>query len=241
MLQTFPIINFRLSTHNPNYWTFDQLPVRLKVLKLNSENFEWKKNKHIFFQENAFNSLKLGDTISHKLGQWSRSSLVLVNACYLFKVKPSPEPIKLSVTIIIFNENLFEIQTFSFKKMSLKLSSAKYQPFCIGLNVLTATISHFFGFVLSRSSMLLTPHDIVCSTSQPTLHHKLWNSLQMIAVYRSRGFSPNSSRVRLFFSWTNVDLSYHSSLALESLIISRSMASWSGKCIRLDLCHFFFS
>ena len=36
-----------------------------------------------------------------------------------------------------FSENLIGIQTFSFKKMSLKMSSAKWRPFCLGLNVLT--------------------------------------------------------------------------------------------------------
>ena len=36
-----------------------------------------------------------------------------------------------------FNEILLEIQTFSFKKMYLKMSSGKWQPFCLGLNVLS--------------------------------------------------------------------------------------------------------
>ena len=36
-----------------------------------------------------------------------------------------------------FSEILIEILTFSFKKMRLKVSSAKRQPFCLGLNVLT--------------------------------------------------------------------------------------------------------
>ena len=35
-----------------------------------------------------------------------------------------------------FNEILVEIITFSFKKMRLKVSSAKWRPFCLGLNVL---------------------------------------------------------------------------------------------------------
>ena len=35
-----------------------------------------------------------------------------------------------------FSEILSEIQTFSFKKMPLKMSSAKWRPFCLGLNVL---------------------------------------------------------------------------------------------------------
>ena len=36
-----------------------------------------------------------------------------------------------------FSEILIEIITFSFKKMRLKVSSAKRWPFCLGLNVLT--------------------------------------------------------------------------------------------------------
>ena len=35
-----------------------------------------------------------------------------------------------------FSENSIEILTFSFKKMRLKVSTAKWRPFCLGLNVL---------------------------------------------------------------------------------------------------------
>ena len=38
-----------------------------------------------------------------------------------------------------FSEILVGIQTFSFNKMHLKMSSAKWRPFCLGLNVLTLT------------------------------------------------------------------------------------------------------
>ena len=34
------------------------------------------------------------------------------------------------------SEIIIEIQTSSFKKMHLKMSSAKWRPFCLGLNVL---------------------------------------------------------------------------------------------------------
>ena len=39
-----------------------------------------------------------------------------------------------------FIEILIGIQTFSFKKMHLKMSSGKRRPFCLGLNVLSAII-----------------------------------------------------------------------------------------------------
>ena len=35
-----------------------------------------------------------------------------------------------------FSEILIDIHTFSFKKIHLKISSAKWRPFCLGLNVL---------------------------------------------------------------------------------------------------------
>ena len=48
-----------------------------------------------------------------------------------------------------FSEILIEILTFSFKKMRLKVSSAKRRPFCLGLNVITERpqrqICHFVG------------------------------------------------------------------------------------------------
>ena len=39
-----------------------------------------------------------------------------------------------------FSEILIEIHTFSFKKMHLKMSSGKWRPFCLGLNVLNRSI-----------------------------------------------------------------------------------------------------
>ena len=41
-----------------------------------------------------------------------------------------------------FSEILIEILTFWFKKMRLKVSSAKWRPFCLGLNVLTHWAQH---------------------------------------------------------------------------------------------------
>ena len=39
-----------------------------------------------------------------------------------------------------FNEILIEIHTFSFKKIHLKMSSAKWRSFCLGLNVLRFSV-----------------------------------------------------------------------------------------------------
>ena len=41
-----------------------------------------------------------------------------------------------------FSENLIEIKMFSFRKMHVKMSSAKWFRFCLGLNVLNYKITH---------------------------------------------------------------------------------------------------
>ena len=46
-----------------------------------------------------------------------------------------------------FSEILTGIQIFSFKKMHLQMSSAKWRPFCLGLNVLSDTILSLIIFI----------------------------------------------------------------------------------------------
>ena len=48
-----------------------------------------------------------------------------------------------------FSDILIEFLTFSFKKMRLKVSSAKWRPFCLGLNVLTGSGLRNRVFVVS--------------------------------------------------------------------------------------------
>ena len=50
-----------------------------------------------------------------------------------------------------FSEILIEIQTFSLNKVHLKMSSAKWHPFCLGLNVL----NDIYLFIVQRVSRLL--------------------------------------------------------------------------------------
>ena len=66
-----------------------------------------------------------------------------------------------------FSEISIEIQTFSFKKMHLKTSSAKRRPFCLGLNVLVYPHSLFPCFtkptrVTAKSASLID--NIFCNS-----------------------------------------------------------------------------
>ena len=64
-----------------------------------------------------------------------------------------------------FNDISIGIQTFSFKKMHFKMSSAKWRPFCLSLNVLKMVCNAFraqvFGAKCFSSAMYLISHWIL--------------------------------------------------------------------------------
>ena len=71
-----------------------------------------------------------------------------------------------------FSEILSKIHTFSFKKMHLKLSSVKWRPFCLGLNVLNIVVtvngSHHWARALTYSTMIyiqISNQIILCVSS----------------------------------------------------------------------------
>ena len=57
-------------------------------------------------------------------------------ACRLVGANPLSEPMLLGPLGTNCEHILIEIQTFLFKKIHLKMSSGKWWPFCLGLNVL---------------------------------------------------------------------------------------------------------
>ena len=75
-----------------------------------------------------------------------------------------------------FNEILSKIHTFSFKKMHLNMSSAKWRPFCLGLNVLNYTLLN------------PTTHHWQCGTtefprSRPTCFFQLQQFCNFVKTY----------------------------------------------------------
>ena len=72
-----------------------------------------------------------------------------------------------------FSEILIYIQTFSFKKMHLKMSSAKWRPFCLGLNVLNgggAEPLHQTKYKMPRSHT----HQFARQVSKWPHHSEIW-------------------------------------------------------------------
>ena len=75
-----------------------------------------------------------------------------------------------------FNEIFIEIQTFSFKKVHLKMSSGKCCPLCLGLNVLIFTSE---GTIVCYwlSCILKSQH-----YHEPIMHNTASNSQQWLAI-----------------------------------------------------------
>ena len=85
----------------------------------------------------------------HTLTHWGRVTFICVSKLTIFGSDNGLSPgrrqaiIWTNAGILLigslgtnFSEILIEILTFSIKKMHLKISSAKWRPFCLGLNVL---------------------------------------------------------------------------------------------------------
>ena len=70
-----------------------------------------------------------------------------------------------------FNEISIEIHTYSFKKMHLKMSSGKWRPFCLGLNVVRVqcrTSQHWWEQLLGVTGSKPLPEPVLTMTHDTT-------------------------------------------------------------------------
>ena len=107
--------------------------------------------RHIF-NYHIYTWGQLRATVLHHLTHWGRVTHICVSKLTIIGSDNGLSPgrrqaiIWTNTGILLigplgtnFSEILIEILIFSFKKMRLKVSSAKRRPFCLGLNVLTYT------------------------------------------------------------------------------------------------------
>ena len=76
-----------------------------------------------------------------------------------------------------FSEILFRIQTFSFKNMHLKMLSAKWCPFCLGLNVLRENLPCYDGTAVCTATF-----GSFNSTVSSHVHEALRTSLFLVSA-----------------------------------------------------------
>ena len=72
-----------------------------------------------------------------------------------------------------FNETSIEIHIFSFKKIHLKLSSGKWRPFCLGLNVLRSPDTGNFIFCMTWAPSRCTQYSQAHWPKAKTRHHSI--------------------------------------------------------------------
>ena len=88
-----------------------------------------------------------------------------------------------------FSEILIKIHTFSFKKMRLKMSSAKWRPFCIGLNELNGRLFLKDLKVVDRSPIWNEKFSASKPSAVPQPHPFVSWKLLLLTVHCS-GFPP---------------------------------------------------
>ena len=103
-------------------------------------------------------------TIIHYLDWWGRVTHICVGKLTIIGSDNGLSPgrrqaiIRTNAGILLigtlgtnFSEILSEPHTFSFKKMHLKMSSGRWRPFCLGLNVLTFEMLYMPSFTIPQS------------------------------------------------------------------------------------------
>ena len=122
-------------------WTRNAYFKQTHALELSNEQFNWSSPRvFIILYVVCFKSLTHWGRVTHicvskltnigsnnVLSPGRRQAIILTNAGILL-IGPLGTN---------FNEMLIEIHAFSFTKIHLKMSSGKWWPFCLGLNVLT--------------------------------------------------------------------------------------------------------
>ena len=95
-----------------------------------------------------------------------------------------------------FSEILFEIHTFSFKKRHLKMSSGKWGPFCLGLNVLTVMSGYGHHFVDIFKCIFLKENHCILIKCPWSL-----SNLQQISIGSGRWLGTEQVTSHLMIQW----------------------------------------
>ena len=128
-----------------------------------------------------------------------------------------------------FSEILIGIETFSFKKMYLKMSSAKWRPFCLGLNVLT--VSPDFG-VNSNIMLSIQHRNYICMGEHPAIQRLNYTNLSSCIC---KHFLPHSAcehfSIKLLQQMVRLSLNYqHLKLLSHAKYICNRSPVWITIC-----------
>ena len=98
-----------------------------------------------------------------------------------------------------FSEILIPIEAFSFKKMHLKISSAKWHPFCLGLDVLTITCTNDDPIHwCTCASLELLFHRLSFAFLDVFYQHSLYEIKEWMINYNSTSASQSDAKWKIF-------------------------------------------
>ena len=132
---------------------YTQISWRINLITITKFLFIFEPSMFVF---KHFQYLFEGMVISLSLTHWGRVTHICVSKIIIIGSDNGLSPdrrqaiIWTNAGILLigpwgtnFSEISIGIQTFSFKKMHVKMSSAKWRPFCLGLNMLSFSSLHF--------------------------------------------------------------------------------------------------
>ena len=131
--------------------------------------YTWQKgslNLPLIIQRSPLTLSEFDYTVVHKLTHWGRVTHIYVSRLTIIGSENGLPPdrrqaiIWTNTGILLigplgtnFSEILIEIYTFSFRKMHLKMSSGKWRPFCLGLNVLKLSCWDIHRFTFNTHTL----------------------------------------------------------------------------------------
>ena len=131
-----------MQTHYQNQcWNIANSNLRNKL--------QWNLKRNFVLGVSVLNSQAVGKSLTHwgRVTHTSASKLTIIGSDNGLSPDRRQAIIWTNAGLLLigplgtnFSEILIEILTFSFKKMRLKVSSAKRWPFCLGLNVLNESV-----------------------------------------------------------------------------------------------------
>ena len=180
----------------------------------------------------------LGDSIWHHITHWSRVMHICISKLNIIGSHNGLSPgrrqaiIRTNAWILLirtsetkFSEILSEIHTFSFKKMHLKMSSGKWRPLCLSLNVLTGlTWIQVMGWWFKAASHYVNQ----CWLISEVLWHVTLEKLQISATrmplkiryLKLKLCHPGASGLKLWLVFVGISIMiYHWLLHVHNFVI----------------------
>ena len=159
---------------------------------------EASKCRHFLHQKRMAENTLFSDVRSGKFAYMQIGSpLVQIMACHLFGAKPLSKPMLgyYQPSGTNFSEIWIAIKTFSFTKMHLKILSAKRQPFCLRLHVLTS-LKEWYNQYHQQSRSVLNVHrfpgSLECLTFEGLCLLMAFSCLYIRLVLFSTCLGPNT-------------------------------------------------